>query len=213
MEGFVKKFLVLGFGVLLASCAPATTVKSYVDSSLTKASLSSGGITVLPLLLGEGVKEANIPELRRELSKRTGDSIKTFFPSAKVVPLEQTLSILNNGTLLDEYNAAANIFDTTGNLKADIMNKITDASGTEYAILPYLQSAYSTTVVGGYGIRTTTYTAAFSMVIWDKKQQKTVYEGSGTASITPTLLKPANILDTTYKAFDNAGAKISIDIK
>lgn len=209
----MKKTILLGLGVLITSCAPATTIKSYVDASLTKASLSAGGITVLPLLLGEDVKDANIPELRRELSRRTGESIKSFFPSAKVVSADHTIAILSTGTLLDEYNSAANIFDKTGNLKSDVLNKITDSSGTRYVILPYLQTAYSTTTVGAYGIRNTSYTAAFSMVLWDKQQGKTVYEGSGTSTLYGTLIKPVNILDAAYKAFDNAGAKISQDIK
>lgn len=209
----MKKLILLALGVVATSCAPATTIQSYVDSSLTKASLSSGGITVLPLLLGEDVKDANIPELRRELSRRTGESIKTFFPSAKVVGADQTSSVLSSGSLLDEYNSAANVFDKTSNLKPDILNKITDITGTRYVILPYLQTAYSTTTIGAYGIRNTTYTSAFSMVIWDKKQGKTVYEGSGSATLYPTLLKPVNILDAAYKAFDNAGAKVSQDIK
>ena len=212
MKG-MKKLILLGLGTLITACAPATTIKSYVDSSLTKASLSSGGITVLPLLLGEDVKDANIPELRRELSRRTGESIKKFFPSAKVVSADQTSAILSKGTLLDEYNSAANVFDKTSNLKPDILNKITDASATRYIILPYLQTAYSTTTIGAYGIRNTSYTAAFSMIIWDKQQGKTVYEGSGKAELYSGLLKSTNILDAAYEAFDNAGVKISRDIK
>lgn len=212
VEG-MKKLVLLSLGVFITSCAPATTIKSYVDSSLTKVSLSSGGITVLPLLLGEDVKDANIPELRRELSRRTGESIKNFFPSAKVTSSDQTVVILSTGTLLDEYNTAANVFDKTGNLKPDVLAKITDVSGTRYVVLPYLQTAYSTTTVGAYGIRNTSYTSAFSMVIWDKQQSKTVYEGSGTATLYATLLKPLNIVDAAYKAFDNAGEKISRDIK
>lgn len=209
----MKKLIILSLGVAITACAPATTIQSYVDSSLTKASLSSGGITVLPLLLGEGVKDANIPELRRELSRRTGESIKKFFPSAKVISSDQTNAVLSSGSLLDEYNSAANVFDKTSNLKPDILNKITDATATRYVILPYLQTAYSTTTVGAYGIRNITYTSAFSMIIWDKQQGKTVYEGSGSSSLSPTLLKRVNILDAAYQAFDNAGEKISRDIR
>ena len=41
----------------LIACAPATTVKAYVDPSLTDASITAGGITVLPLLLSASVKQ------------------------------------------------------------------------------------------------------------------------------------------------------------
>ena len=149
----------------LSACAPATTVNSYVDASLSKASITQGGITVLPLLLGSSVKDANVPELRRELSRRTGTSIKTIFPSAKVISAEETNDIIEKGQLLDSFSAAAAAFDSTGLLKSDVLNKISDASGTRYIILPYLQNTNALSTAGSFGIITTSYSASFSMVI------------------------------------------------
>ncbi|WP_309572279.1 hypothetical protein, partial [Deinococcus sp.] len=91
--------------VALASCAPATTIKTYVDPDFNKAALGAGGVTVLPLLLGTAVKDANIPELRRELAKRTGDSVQHFFPTAKMVRLEQTISSLESEGLMDGFTS------------------------------------------------------------------------------------------------------------
>lgn len=197
----------------LSACAPVTTVNSYVDASLSKASITQGGITVLPLLLGSSVKDANVPELRRELSRRTGTSIKTIFPSAKVISAEETNDIIEKGQLLDSFSAAAAAFDSTGLLKSDVLNKISDASGTRYIILPYLQNTNALSTAGSFGIITTSYSASFSMVIWDKQAQKSVYEGSGKATVFSNLFDRKNVLDAAYEAFGNAGVKIAADIK
>lgn len=212
MKKFLQGSLVITT-VSLAACAPATTLNSYVDANLSKASLSNGGITVLPLLLGEGVKDVNVPELRRELSRRTGESIKKYFPTAQVTPSETTLAIFEEKKLLDDYNTTAIVFDKTGSLKSDVLVKLTGATGNRYVILPYLQSATTSVSVGLYGVRSYTHNASFSMVIWDKEQQKTVYEGSGSHSASPGFFKQVNILDAAYGAFDKAGEKLTRDIK
>lgn len=208
----MRKFLVLAPVLLLAACAPATTIKTYVDPGLNKSVIAQGGITVLPLLLGAAVKDANIPELRRELAKRTGDSVQKYFPTANIVRVEQTVSALESENLVDGFTSTANTFDTTGVLRSDTLVKLLAKTGTRFAILPYLQS--TAIVISGGGIYTTrSYDAAFSMVIWDKELGKVVYEGSGRATKFASLFQQTNILDSAYAAFDNAGSKLSVDLK
>lgn len=208
----MKKILLLATTVALAACAPATTIKTYVDPDFNKAALAAGGVTVLPLLLGTAVKDANIPELRRELGKRTGDSVQSFFPTAKIVRLEQTVSTLESENLMDGFTSTANAFDTTGILKSDTLTKLLEKTGTRYAILPYLQSTSAVTTGGGI-YASTVYSSSFSMVIWDKVKGTTVYEGSGRGSKTAGLFSQGNILDATYSAFDAAGAKLVSDLR
>ncbi|GGM22621.1 hypothetical protein [Deinococcus aerophilus] len=208
----MKKVVLFAPVVFLAACAPATTVKTYVDSTLTKATVTSGGITVLPLLLSTSVKDANVPELRRELAKRTGDSVQKYFPQTKIVGYEETLSALESENLMDGFTSTANTFDTTGILKSDTLVKLLAKTNTRYAILPYLQSA--STLITGAGIYTSrSFNASFSMVIWDSVKGSVVYEGSGKASQIASMFKNNNILDTTYEAFDNAGKKLMSDLK
>lgn len=199
-------------GLLVSACAPSTTIQSYVDPSLSRQAITEGGVTVLPVLLGINVKDANVPELRRELGKRTGESILKFFPSARVVGIEQTLNVLDSNNLLDSYTSAADAFDKTGLLRTETMNQITNHSNTRYVILPYLQNT-SITVTAGFLTNATTYTATFSLVLWDRVAQKTVYEGSGKGEIIKNLFNNPNILDAAYLAFENAGTKLTKDIK
>lgn len=208
----MKKSLLLITAIALASCAPATTIKTYVDPEFNKAALGAGGVTVLPLLLGAAVKDANIPELRRELAKKTGDSVQNFFPTAKIVRLEQTLAFLESENLMDGFTSTASSFDVTGILKADTLTKLLNKTETRYAILPYLQS--TSAIVSGGGIyTTTTYNASFSLVIWDKVKGSTVYEGSGRGLVSAGVFSRGNILDATYSAFDNAGKKLVSDLR
>ena len=198
--------------ISLAACAPSTMVRTYVDSSLTKASLTAGGITILPLLLSSNVKDANVPEIRRELSRRTSDSVKRIFPSANLVDSEKTLDIIQKNNYLEDFTATSVSFDATGSLRSDVLSKISDISKTRYVLLPYLQTAYSTTTSNGI-YSTTTFVSSFSLVIWDKMQQKSVYEGTGKGTAISGLFANKNILDAAYAAFDDAGSKINADIQ
>lgn len=208
----MKKIVALSALTVLVACAPATTVQTYVDPDLNRATIAQGGITVLPVLLGAAVKDANIPELRRELAKRTGDSVQNYFPTAKIVRFEQTVSTLEAEGLMDGFTSTATGFDTTGVLRSDTLTKLLDKTQTRFAILPYLQG--TSAMSSGSGMYTTiTYNAAFSMVIWDKNKGKVVYEGSGKGSRVAGLFSQGNILDATYTAFDNAGKKLASDLK
>lgn len=208
-----RKVLILSaVAIGISACAPAATIKTYVDPDLNRGVIAQGGVTVLPVLLGSAVKDANIPELRRELANRTGVSVQAFFPTAKIVKFEQTVSTLESEGLMDGFTSTANTFDTTGILKSDTLSKLLAKTETRFAILPYLQSTSATRTGGGI-YTTITYDAAFSMVIWDKDRNKVVYEGSGIASRVAGLFSGANILDATYAAFDNAGKKLISDLK
>lgn len=196
----------------LSACAPATTLKTYVDADLNKSAVMQGGVTILPVLLGSAVKDANIPELRRELANRTGASVKAFFPGAKIVTFDQTVNVLEADGLMDGFTTTANTFDTTGILKGDVIAKLLAKTETRFALLPYLQSTSATRT--GAGIYTSvSFNASFSMVIWDKEKNKVVYEGSGSATKSPGFFNSVNILDATYAAFDNAGSKLVKDLK
>jgi hypothetical protein len=196
----------------LAACAPATLVQTFVDPSLTRSAINAGGLTILPISLGSQVKDVNLPELRRQLSQRVGQAINSFFVDAKTVPIERTLEVLEKGNLLDNYAATSTAFDQTGLLRAQTIDQITTATGTRYAVFPYLQSASQTLNSSGL-FSSLTSTATFSIVLWDKVSQKSVFEGTASGGASRGLFGGGLIIDAIYAASDNAIAKLKASIK
>jgi hypothetical protein len=198
--------------VMLAACAPATVIQTFVDPSLTRSAIHSGGLTILPVSLGSQVKDANLPELRRQLSQRVGQAINNLFSDAKTVPIERTLEVLEKGNLLDNYAAASVAFDQTGLLRAQTLDQITTATETRYAVFPYLQSASQTVSSNGF-FSSINSTATFSIVLWDKVSQKSVFEGTASGGASRGLFGGGLIIDAIYAASDNAIAKLKTSIK
>jgi hypothetical protein len=204
----MKNLFIIALILSLISCAPSETQGPYVDASFTKADFSSQGIAILPMGLASNVKDLNIPELRRYTGKTVFDSLTTNIAGVIVMPFEVTLDKLQGNQLFDSWSQAQSGYEQSGILRSETMDKITAATSTRFAIYPYLQAA-SAVSSRDY----ITYSAAFSFIIWDKKIQKSVYEGTSSGIAYKTLLRNETLFTAVQNAINSSIEKLLSNIK
>jgi hypothetical protein len=193
---------------LLGACVPATTLQAYIEPTLTADEITAGGVVILPLGLGSAVQDANLPELRRQLSRRVGEQLEDVFLGAQVFGIDDTLVLLESGGLLDAYSEASRIFDQTGVLRAETMATIVEAAGVQFAAFPYLQSARVRESGFGFDFRRVS-SAVFTIVLWDGGRRRSVFEGSGAAEVSAGIFGGPGIIDAVYQASDRAVQRLS----
>lgn len=201
-----KSILALNL-LLLVACVPATQIQMFVDPSFTASSVSAHGLTVMPTGLGQAVKAANLPELRRQLSQYVSESLAKNMADVKLRPLEQTFDDLQKANLLDSYASVLAAFEQTGLLNGTRMAELAKALNSRYLLIPYLQSARSETIYAGLST-TINHSAVFTYIVWDAENSKSVFEGSGVGYGTTTIFGGRNIIDAIYEAVNSATAKL-----
>lgn len=205
------KYTILAILVFVfVGCTPGTQVQTFVDPSLSKLSLETGGITVLPVGFSAASQKDVTPELRRQVTIRVTTGASRFFPSVKTIPIGDTLAILEGGNLLDAYVSATSAFEQTGILRAQTLDQITTLSKTRYALYPYLYGSSQQTTNQGLA---TTYSSRFGIVLWDKQLKKAVYEGTQEASVSQNVFTQIfsggnSSIDGIYAAIDASLSKL-----
>lgn len=204
----MKKLALTILVAVLVACVPATTIKTYVDASLTLYTLQQGGVSVLPTGLGQAVRDANLPELRRQLAQYVTESLNKALVGVPTKPIGETYDALQKASLIDSYTAVLNGFDQTGLLNGSRMSEIAKIVGTRYLLIPYLQSAVSRIVYSGLATSAISE-AAFTYIIWDANLEKSVFEGSGAGVTSRSIFGGGNIIDAIYGSVDQATGKLA----
>lgn len=207
IKSVAQKVIIAGGLLAFVACVPATQVQTFVDPSFTALSVSAHGLTVMPTGLGQAVKTANLPELRRQLSQYVSESLTKNMTDVKLRPLEQTFDDLQKANLLDSYASVLTAFEQTGLLNGTRMAELAKALNSRYLLIPYLQSARSETTYAGLST-TVNHSAVFTYIVWDAENSKSVFEGSGVGYGTTTIFGGRNIIDTIYEAVASATAKL-----
>jgi len=188
MKTKITKSLTLFFSILasillVTSCAVTSMVQknvTYVSPNLTLSSLNNMGLALLPIVAGSGVEGYRRPF--GEAMNIVGDSILTNF-----MPWNVTLDKINNANLVAEYNNAIQAYQETGIIDRTILQKLSDATGTNYFFFVKLSPPTSKTkLTYGFSGLTTTETKSVSAfgLIWSASDGDVVWEGNSSANVT-----------------------------
>jgi hypothetical protein len=204
----MKNIVILLILVAFTACTPASNnVPPFVDPSFVKRDFITQGVTILPMGLASNVKDLNVPELRRYAGKAIYTTLRTDIRDIVLIPFEVTLEKLQDSQLSDGWLQAQNSFEQSGILRAETMDKITTATGTRYALYPYLQSFYikeDRSSLSSSISKPTYYYASFSVIIWDKKSLKAVYEGTENGTSFSSIVVSGSGFDAVKNALENS---------
>jgi hypothetical protein len=170
-------FLLLTFG--LASCT--TQINSEVEHSsfgLQPNDLEIHGVGFLTPAAATG-QETD----KQSLSLMFADELAQMRPYARVAPLPEVLSAVNESGLADEYKQMYRDYLQTGILEQDVLSSIGEVAGVRYlvqlSLAGFAQGANKR--LGVLGLRlidTKQATMRVFMQIWDSQTGSVVWEGA-----------------------------------
>ncbi|RIH83350.1 hypothetical protein Mterra_02302 [Calidithermus terrae] len=205
--------LALLAGAAAAGCAPRMGVPALVDPSLSAAALRQSSTSVLPVALGQSVRAADYPDVRRLANERVANQLPVALAGIKLRPVAETLEVLQKSNLVDAYAAVLFGFEQTGVINGARMNEIAKALDSRYVVVPFLQKM-ATFPDRSNPYCSERYESAFYLVIYDASLSKTVYEGTGTAAgVGRCLFGGQTYADAMNRAIDDAARQLTQAIK
>lgn len=180
----MKKFLYSVFIVLLfIRCAAVIYDKSsvqYIKDDFSSDDLYNGGLAILPVVSGQGQEG-----YRRPFGEALNRGINTMLPRLHFLPWQQTMNILNQHGLVEDYQKAILSYRETAILDKNLILKIGEALDLRYLLFVSLEEFHKTSqtdynILVGFHTTKTARINGFAQ-IWDCTNGDIVWEGIGLA--------------------------------
>ncbi|MFC2084938.1 hypothetical protein ACFLS9_07775 [Bacteroidota bacterium] len=182
-------FVIFPFLLLLFSCSPAvrsidTSVITYKFETLTLSDLQESKIGVLPVLAGEGFEG-----FRRVTGQYITNSLKEYFPNSIILSHSETLELINEYDLVNEYSDMMISYSETAILNKETLAKLGEVTDCDYLLYSkvYSDEQHYYSYVADINIETRTESADISAQLWDIELSDIVWEGIG--SYTERLVR------------------------
>ena len=180
---FFKLIFLLMVATLLMSCAASIRDLSkvqYVREGFNKDSIAQYGIALLPVVAGQGQEG-----YRRPFGDAINENIKNKAPDLDYIPWKQTMDLLNEYSLTEEYQDIILQYQTTSIIDKTLMRDLGDALNVRYLLFVSLEDI-SKTESTSYDIFLGVHTTKTAFVngfaqLWDCLLGDVAWEGYGTA--------------------------------
>ena len=169
----------------ITSCAVPIVDHSrlqYIAPDLDNNSLVEGGMSLLPVVAGDGQEG-----LRRPLANKLNKHLDNILPEGKFIGALQTMDLINNAGLTEYYSKMIEDYDRAAILNKDSLIKIGGAVGVEYLLYvklleqsrverksPLLRDKRGVPVV-----LMETFRMRIFGQLWSSKSSDVVWEGTG----------------------------------
>ena len=156
--------------ILLSSCAPQISSEiSHNQIALTGDDLRAGGIAFVTPSTVTGQEEE-----KQAVAFVFASTLKEQRPDLRIIPLPNTLSLINRAELADDYKEMYKEYRDTGIFSKDTLEKIAEASGIRYVAQLKLAgfTQRSKNRFGAFGLRmiqTSSATVRIFFQLWDSR--------------------------------------------
>jgi hypothetical protein len=163
--------------LLLASCVPQISSDiSHNQIALTGNDLKDGGIAFVTPSTVTGQEEE-----KQAVAFVFASTLKEHRPDLQIIPLPNTLSLINRAELADDYKEMYKEYRDTGIFSKDTLEKIAEASGIRYVAQLKLagftqQSKNRFGVFGLRMIQTNSATVRIFFQLWDSSNGSISWE-------------------------------------
>ena len=171
--------------VWISGCAAPPQVSgitSYSDSKFNQSSIKQNRIAILPVVAGSGVEG-----YRRPFANALNDAARMTLPSTSFVEWRETMEVLNEADLVDQYQQAITAYASTSIISRSLVQLMSDALQADYFLYVQLQPPVRTSTAyynafSGSAIRENIGVTAIGQV-WNKSGD-VVWEGAGTSEVS-----------------------------
>jgi hypothetical protein len=199
--------------LLLIGCAAAMKQQSGTAAELSRSSLFG------PQSLAENRVGLLTPSgslrYREILSDILVAALRDSRPTMPLVPLHQSLSMINQKGLASDYADLLSNYEKTGILHRQTLEKIGTALGARYLFLPTLVDYNENTftrisIIGVRFVQTRTTTVKTMLQIWDSVSGEIVWQGTAQATMAGEDIREKPILfeDVARLAWDELVEKL-----
>ena len=190
MRKLFKLIFLFAVSSIFMSCAAIIQDLSkvqYVKEGFNKDLLFQHGIALLPIVAGQGQEG-----YRRPFGDAIDENIKNKVPDLNYITWQQSMDLLNNYSLTEEYQNIILQYQTTSIIDKNLMRDLGEALNVRYLLFVSLEDfskSQSTSFDFFFGWRTekTAIVNGFAQ-LWDCIQGDVTWEGYGTAYSTGDAL-------------------------
>jgi hypothetical protein len=173
------------------------------------------GMTFLPAQLNTGQEAFNQMFVQELINALDRDLPDTCSECVGIVHPNRSIDRINEAGLTDEMATMMKRYDLTGILEGDILNRLGEASGARFFLVPILMNyqAKESPRLNTFGfrmIKTTRASANFQLQIWDRRTGSIVWEGTSTVVLAYDTFQedPVRFGDIVGMGWDKLLAKI-----
>lgn len=177
--------LAMAFSLVLGCAAKSQTngTTSYSASNFGKEQIESGGIAILPVVAGAGVEG-----YRRPFANAINESAKENLVPGAFVSWRDTMNLLNEADLVEEYQDAISAYASTSIIPRNLIEKMSEATGTQYFLFVSLNPPVSSTrdtysALSSAGAIETNIGVSANGQVWNTNGD-VVWEGSGSSEVS-----------------------------
>jgi hypothetical protein len=166
---------------------------AYITSTPTTQHLDVSKLTVGPVAVLGVIAPANLQGLAPFLSYALVDALAKARPPIRAIPVYDTISIINEQGLAQNYVDLLSDFGSRGILELQLLRRIGSALGSRYLLLPGLGEFNQTImdkyeVIGLKLVRTRVTTLRLWLQLWDAHTGHILWESAGELTAVSALL-------------------------
>jgi hypothetical protein len=194
----MRTHLVAGPLSLLFIIGCASTATYFIAPEFTGERLTSGGIAVLPVLVGQtGKCVFGTESYCRFVGEKLASGLRRKQPTLRVIGPTVVSHIFDKGDLVGDYSELIQHYQMVGMLSATISRKLSDHLSVEYFMLSRIHDLYP---VGNDA------NASLSIQIWSAEEAEMVFEFNAQYRATGSHAPPYHlaITRTVHKIVDSA---------
>lgn len=218
MRGITVFFLLI-IPLMPAGCATAPPSEAryswefYSSPDISPGTFAGQSIAVLPTV---GVEYDPAQEVYREtLAGSLYTALVKYSGGLHVLSLDVLKSSINKSALWEDVKLMYGEYQETGVLRKDILQKIGQAAGARYVILPRLLRFQSetfdrATIVGIAFLRTRQSSVDIHAQIWDTSTGEAVWEGASEGTIASEVVRgrPASFMAVAANACESLASRM-----
>ena len=166
---------------------------AYITSTPTARQIDVSKLAVEPVAVLGVIAPANLQGLGPSLSDALVNALAKAQPPIRAIPVYDTVSIINERGLAQNYVDLLSNFGPRGILELQLLRRIGSALGSRYLLLPGL-GEFNQTIVDKYEVlglklvRTRVTTLRLWLQLWDAQTGHLLWESAGELTAVSALL-------------------------
>jgi hypothetical protein len=193
MKGNLRVAMLGFIAALVAGCTPLYMSDTYINSTPRTKSLDVGRLTTEPVAVMGLIAPASLQGFGPSLSHALIAALTKARPPIRGIPTYETLSVINEQGLAQNYADLLSGFAPGGILERQRLRPIGSALGSRYLLLPGL-AEFDQLIIDKYEVmglklvRTRVTTMRLWLQLWDSQSGRILWESAGELTAVNALL-------------------------